>query len=436
MWAGTRGAGRILVVGAGFAGIGAGLAALRPDATLEIIERELRPGGLAQTDEVDGFLFDRAGHVLHFRSERWERTLRQLGLELTRLDRQAAVLIGDTVVPYPVQYNLHALGPRSRTYWLVEDLERASSQPERAVASFADLLVSTWGEGLVDLFFRPYNEKLWGRRLEELPPDCGGPYLPEANIALARLGARAETNYGGYHRTFYYPSSGRLGDAADALAAPLAGRIEFGEELSGLDLDGREAHTSRGRVIPYDLLVSTAPLPHLLELAGTTPADTSQLGATEMVNVRVALRGAMRTPLHWIYVPDAHVPFHRICFPWNLSRRTCPDGCVSLSVEYTPPLGGQRVSAQEIGLRALDLVQAVGLLDSQEVLGVSEAVISPAYVVHRSPPRALFAELARTLADGGVRPAGRFGTWDYLSLEEAFLSGVGAIESSRELARA
>jgi protoporphyrinogen oxidase len=430
------GIGRILVVGAGFAGIGAGLAALRTGRDVEVLERELRPGGLAQTDEVDGFLFDQAGHVLHFRSEGLERALRRSGLELTRFERRAAVLVDDAVVPYPVQYNLHALEPSSRRVSLLEDLEQACSNPDRACSSFAELLLSSWGEGLVELFFRPYNEKLWGRGLEELPPDCAGPYLPAVDLELARLGARERVDYAGYHPRLSYPSSGRLGDAAVALAAPLADRIALGDELVGLDLREREAHTSAGRVIPYDLLVSTAPLPDLVALAGIAPAGRSVLDATETVNVRVALRGAMRTPLHWVYVPDRNLPFHRIGFPWNLSPRTCPDGCVSLSVEYTPPAQAPRVPAGDIAGAVVDLVRAAGLVKVDEVLGVTEAFISPAYVVNRSSGREVFAELRETLAEHGVRLAGRFGTWDYLSMEEAFLSGASALEPLRELARA
>ena len=40
------------------------------------------------------------------------------------------------------------------------------------------------------------------------------------------------------------------------------------------------------------------------------------------------------------------------------------------------------------------------------------------------------------LAAGGVVLAGRFGTWDYLSIEESFESGWRAGVAIREVARA
>ena len=99
---------------------------------------------------------------------------------------------------------------------------------------------------LYEMFFRPYNEKLWGRPLTDLPADCVGAYLPATDLELAAAGAVGPTAYGGYNGTFFYPSSGRIGDAVDALAAPLAGRARYECAVSAIDLDDRLVE-DRGR---------------------------------------------------------------------------------------------------------------------------------------------------------------------------------------------
>jgi protoporphyrinogen oxidase len=419
----------ILIVGAGVAGLGAGLAARERGLDFQLVEAAERPGGLVQTDELDGFFFDRTAHVLHLRRSPSRERFRGLGVALRRSRRRAAIAVEGKLVPYPLQYNLWALGKPGLAALLLGELARAAARPSDGPASFAELLRSRWGEGLVSLFFRPYNEKLWGRPLEELPADCAGDYLPEVDLELAHRGAGAPTSYEGYNGHFLYPASGRLGDIAARLAEPLHPRLSCAEAVVAVDLDGHEVTTSRGRTIAYDRLVGAGALPRLLEAAGCLDSHADLFDATSVANVRVALRGRMRTPLHWVYTPDADVPFHRVAFPRNLNSATCPAGCVSLSVEYTLPLRGRRTPTAGIADAAVAYAVDLGLIGVDEVQGVWETVISPAYVLHRAPTRDELRRLRSSLADRDVHVAGRFGEWDYLSIEQSFVSGAQAVQA-------
>ena len=419
-----------LIVGAGVAGLGAGAAARERGLDFQVVEAANRPGGLVQTDELEGFRFDRTAHVLHFRRRRLEQRFRRLGVALRPIKRRAAVVVDRHLVPYPLQYNLWALGNSDLAASLLRDLTRAVATRSSERGSFADLLRSRWGKGLVSLFFRPYNEKLWGRPLEELPAACAGEYLSEVDLELAGLGATGSVEYAGYNGHFLYPASGRLGDIAARLAEPIRGQLSCGERVVAVDLDSHEAGTSEGRSIGYERLIGTAPLPVLLEAAGYPRNRSNLFDATSVANVRVAVRGQMRKPLHWVYAADPDVPFHRIAFPRNLSASTCPAGCASLSVEYTLPHRGPRMSTEDVANAAVAYVTDLGLIDVEEVRGIWETIISPAYVVHRAPTREEFSELLASLADCDVHLAGRFGEWDYLSIEQAFSSGTRAIEAA------
>ena len=418
-----------LIVGAGVAGLGAGLAARECGLDFQLVEAAERPGGLVQTDELDGFCFDRTAHVLHLRLSPSRERFRGLGIPLRRTRRRAAVIVSGQLVPYPLQYNLWALGKPRLVALLLSELGRAAARPGGRPASFAELLRSRWGEGLVSLFFRPYNEKLWGRPLEELPADCAGDYLPEVDLELARRGAAASTQYAGYNGHFLYPESGRFGDIAAHLAEPLRPRLSCAEAVVAVDLDSHEATTSGSRTFVYERLVGAGSLPRLLEAAGCLNGLGDLFDATSVANVRVALRGRMRTPLHWVYTPDADVPFHRVAFPRNLNSATCPNGCVSLSVEYTLPLRGRRTPTAEIADAAVAYAADFGLIEVEEVQGVWEAIISPAYVLHRAPTREELCRLRSSLADRDVHVAGRFGEWDYLSIEQSFVSGTQAVQA-------
>ncbi len=423
----------VVILGAGIAGVGAGLALAETRRDFVLLEAEEGPGGLVRTDEIAGFKFDRTGHFLHFKGDLLLDRLQGTAVSLDRIERQSAVLVGHAVVPYPIQYNLWALGSSRLAKAAVDELA-AIGKPIDPQGSLADLLLSSWGPTLYEVFFRPYNEKLWGRPLTDLPADCVGAYLPVTDCELAAAGALGPTAYGGYNGTFFYPSSGRLGDAADALAGQLVGQARYGCVVRAIDLGARLVETADGKTFPYERLVATLPLDDLLVLAGEWPAP-ELFEATEILNVRVGFRGAVSTPHHWVYVPDAELPFHRIGFPGNVNHRTCPPGCASISVEYTYPRDGRPLRAEALAGWALDYLDELGFVDVQETLTVSERLLAPAYVVHRSPGRPEFDAIRELLAGGGASLAGRFGTWDYLSIEDAFGSGWRAGAALREATR-
>jgi protoporphyrinogen oxidase len=422
-----------VILGAGIAGIGAGLELKEARRDFLALEAEDGPGGLLRTDEADGFRFDRTGHFLHFKGDRLSSLLAETAIPLESIERRSAVLVGDKVVPYPIQYNLWALDSSPLAEAAVEEV-LAHGEDAEEPGSLAELMLTSWGSTLYELFFRPYNEKLWGRPLEDLPADSVGGYLPTTDVELAAQGAKGPTSYDGYNGRFSYPASGRIGDVADALAARLGEQVLYGRSVVAVDLGARVVETADGESFPYETLISTLPLDQLLVLAGESPA-LELFEATEILNVRIGFRGDMRVPLHWVYVPDSGLPFHRIGFPGNVNARTCPPGCASLSVEYTYPRDGMPLSGEAIAGSALEYLDDLGFVDVRETLTFSEHLLSPAYVVNRSPGRAEFEAIRELLAEGNVSIAGRFGTWDYFSIEESFDSGWRVGTAVREETR-
>jgi protoporphyrinogen oxidase len=140
---------------------------------------------------------------------------------------------------------------------------------------------------------------------------------------------------------------------------------------------------------------------------------------------------------HWIYVPDPTLPFYRIGFPANVSRNTCPPGSASLSIECgLHPAQVEKRSAREIAESAVRLTEELGIARVDELLFAREVTIDPAYVIDRSDGRDAFRSLFEELAAHGIHPIGRYGRWEYFSMEDAFSSGHdiadAALSASRE----
>lgn len=414
----------VLIIGGGLAGLGAASILHQKGEPFVLIEQEETPGGLARTAVIDGWSFDRTGHYLHSRTPFLEQDLRAAGVKLESVDRRAGIAVSGVITPYPIQYNLWALPDAIRSS-LLSGLKPAP--PCAPPTSFAEAIADTWGPALLDLFFRPYNEKLWGRKLEALPPDCAGPYMPKVDWQRVEDGCKGRTDYMGYNGMFVYPSQGRLGDAVETLAKPFCDKIRGGFKAVDLDLNSRTVTGASGEKIGFTQVVSTVPLPALLRMVGRPIDDQSLFNHTSVRNVRVGFRGRTLKPWQWLYVPSAEYSFCRVGLPVNVNPLTCPPGGGSLSIECGGVLPGKaQLSTHEVAYQAIDLLAELGVISVDSIEVIDEILIDPAYVVFRSEGRSVFDDLRFELEQQGVTLAGRYGVWDYLSMDEAYLSGRSA----------
>ena len=158
----TRADAEVLVLGAGPAGIGAGLTlgerALVLDAAHEV-------GGLARTVDLAGALCDLGGHSFHTPHPQ-VRALVYDALPMEERRRDAWCFVADAYVPYPFQKHFE----RHPDAGLVAAC-RAGLAATRETASarhFADFLEARFGRGLAAAFMHPYNRKLWGDDLARM----------------------------------------------------------------------------------------------------------------------------------------------------------------------------------------------------------------------------------------------------------------------------
>jgi hypothetical protein len=82
------------------------------------------------------------------------------------------------------------------------------------------------------------------------------------------------------------------------------------------------------------------------------------------------------------------------------------------------------------GEKALRWIVSQGLLEPCTLHTSQVRTLRPAYVVNREPGTSPTSAVEQCLVEHGVRLAGRYGTWDYLSMEESFLSGAKAAEAA------
>jgi len=235
----------------------------------------------------------------------------------------------------------------------------------------------------------------------------------------------------GYNASFVYPRRG-IGELTAALAAA-AGEIELGRAPVRIDAERRVIELP-GEEIRYERLISTAPLDRLGGLLTDAPAPAREafgrLRCAGLYYLDIALKRPLLQDLHWVYVPEARFPFYRVGCYSNFSPEGAPPGGASLYVE----LADRRAPALE------SLVPEVlrGLAEMRLIEG-PEAVhflrlrhLSHAYVIFDHHYFAALEALRPYLASRGIVSTGRYGGWNYSSMEDALLYGRDAARAVLE----
>lgn len=425
----------VIVLGAGLTGLSAAYHLGVPSL---VIEREAEVGGLARTHSEDGFTFDCTGHLLHLRDPRIKSLVEALlPRTFARHERRALVYSSGVFTPYPFQANLHGLPPdvvKECVSGFVEaEVRRArEGEPDLGSIGFRDWAERTFGSGIANHFLLPYNAKLWRADLDDI--ECGWVSwsIPRPTLREILDGAFGATVRGlGYNPTFLYPRRGGISVLPEALARKGA-EVWLNETVVTVDAAARTVQLSGGRMARYERLVSTLPLDLLLRISRGLPPELpgigEQLRAVRVLNLSLGVDRQGISGAHWIYFPESEYSFYRVGFPSNLSDGLAPRGCSSLYVERSL-LRDEPFDPEEVTERAVEDLRRAGILwKGDRLIYRRVSVLDPAYVIYdRFRARSLPAA-HRALNDAGIISAGRFGAWEYSSME-------GAIQSGMDLAR-
>ncbi len=414
----------VLIAGGGLCGISTALHLRSPYL---LVERERQLGGLATTEERDGFHFDRTGHWLHLRDPRI-RELVTGALELAPVQRRARVHAGGALIPYPFQANVHGL-PRAMAYdcllgYVRALLARGASEPR----NFEQYILHHFGEGIARHFMIPYNAKLWGVHPREITSAWCQRFVPIPSLEQMLAGAIGSADAElGYNVEFLYPRRGGIGALSAALAARLdPARFRLGVEVEAVDAE-RGAARVGGEWLDYRALVSTLPLPELVKRLVEPPAAVVAAAAalrwTSVRYLNVATRSLAPGGYHWVYVPDERLPFYRVGVYSAAMPSMAPPGCSSLYVELA---SRDRVEPIAEVVRALCEVGA--LASAEDLVFAEPREIEYAYVIFDERYEAALATIQPYLEQRRIYSRGRYGAWIYNAMEDSLLSGRATAE--------
>lgn len=421
----------IAIVGAGLAGLST--AFHLKGVPYRLFEKEKEAGGLCRSYQMDGFTFDLTGHLLHFRQAAIKSLVEELlAGQLERHVRRSFIYSHRTYTEYPFQVNTYGLPPeviRDCLLGFIATLTKPSRkepvQPEPQ--SFKAWILDNLGEGMAKHFMVPFNEKFWQVPLEELTSDWVSWLVPKPelkDVVNGALGIKEKAF--GYNPSFLYPAQGGI-EALPKAFLPSLGEIAYGAELIEVETGRRRATFADGRVVDYDRLVSTIPVPELVRRCMDLPKDLREAAAglrcVSVYSVNLGVSRERISDKHWIYFPEPDYPFYRAGFPMNFSSELGPPGCSSLYVEisHRPE---EATQPAEVLRQVRSGLERAGIFNpADDILVADVRDIRYAYVLFDKHRAKVLPVILDELKRRDIHSVGRYGSWEHTSMEDAIDQG-------------
>ena len=423
----------LIILGGGLAGLSVAYH-LRGRYTL--YEKEERPGGLCRSDQLESFLFDRSGHLLHFRNDYVRKLVhRLLKGNLIAHRRRAWVYSKGRYTRYPFQANTYGLPVEVAADCLlgfIEAKKRYHITASTRYKNFEDWILRNFGRGIAAHFMLPYNEKMWTLPPRELTTEWLSPYVPRPSLKDVVMGALTDQEKPfGYNAEFFYPRRGGIEALVRALAKGVKA-ILTGYRAEAIDWKRQLIRFANGAEAPYNYLISTLPLPELIRMLNPFP-DSLERAAAELrfcsvYNINFGISRKNLSDKHWVYFPEKEFSFYRVGFPANFSPHVVPPRASSVytEVSYSP---SRPADKQTIVNKVKEDLQRAGILNSpKEVIAEKVFDIKYAYVIYDHTYRKNVRLIHQFLQRNRIFSIGRFGGWKYSSMEDAILDGKETAE--------
>jgi protoporphyrinogen oxidase len=429
---------RIVIIGAGPTGLGAGwrLQELGHDDWV-ILEADDYVGGLATsfTDDA-GFTYDIGGHVMFSHYPYYDSIVEGLmGADYTELQREAWVWMENRFIPYPFQNNIRDL-ERQTVFDCIDGLIKTQlARHEHPPENFREWVDQTMGSGIANHFMIPYNFKVWATPAELMNYVWIGERVSVVDsTAILRNVVLGEDQVSwGPNNTFKYPLRGGTGFLYEGMRRKVEDHLELETPVISVDVAAKVVETADGRRWPYDVLLSTMPLNHLITRMDPVPEAVRR--ATDGLHwsgshiVGVGIDRPANSTKNWIYFPEPDVPFYRVTYLSNYSPYITPGADQTLLLTETSWSRHKDEDPATIVDRVIDGLVSTGLMsddDRGRILSTWLCSPSMSYPVPSVTRDAALGVLQPWLRSQSVWSRGRFGAWLYEigNMDHSAMQGV------------
>lgn len=407
---------KVAIIGAGISGLSMAHF-LRDRYEVTVFEKEDCPGGLIKCRQVNGSLFHTCGgHV--FNSKRqdvldwfWSKFVREK--EFSKADRNSVVFMDKTdsldyqEIPYPIENHMYLFDEKTQKKF-INDLLLMTGYEGIEPHNFEEFLKGRFGHTLYDLYFQPYNEKVWRRDLRQVPLSWLEGKLPMPTVAEMIYNNINHVKEKAFvHSSFWYEKKNGSQYIADKLAENL--NIKYNSNITEL-LYSEGSWIIEGE--DFDKVVFCGNIKDMVKMIKGVDVEKYQqdVANLEYHGTTAVFCEIDKNPYSWIYQPSRKHESHRIICTGNFASSnndiSLPENRITATIEFT-----DSISKEEI-LKNLEKIP-----------------LNPKYIDHKYNPytypiqdidtRGMIKDLKEDLAPTGFYFTGRFADWEYYNMDIA-----------------
>ena len=421
---------KISILGSGLCGLTT-VYLLQENAQIDeicLIEKEAEVGGLCRSYETHGVTFDIGPHIFFSkRQDILQYLLDLLGDNAEKRKRSNRIIHKGRFVQYPFENDLSTLPEEDTKYCVNAFLH--NPYENYAPQNMLQFFLTTFGEGITNLYLRPYNEKIWKfdpsfmdtQMVERIPKP------PREDILRSAQGVTVD---GYLHQLYFsYPKHGGTAAIIEALRSRLSEKVKIylNEDVLSVCKDGGKfsVETSQGKHLA-DKVISTIPANLLVERynRGNVPADILQsarrLRHNSIVIAVVNVAGDVAGDNFAFMIAGKNVIFHRLSKIDSLGTAYHLPGTTTFMAEITYRKHDMIDQASDEALvrQTIEGLKKIGFLEDEKNVNFTDIRrFEYAYVVYDLDHRKNMDRILDFFKQEGVDLLGRFGSFEYLNMD-------------------
>lgn len=402
---------KIAIIGAGISGLSSAKM-LQEHSEVVIFEKKTAPGGLIHCERVNDCLFHKVGgHVFNSKNQKvldWFWASFDRGSEFVQVKRNAKILLDGKTLGYPIENYLYALDRHVVEKVISEmvDLNRRPKLTPFEYEHFESFLKGNFGETLYQLYFGPYNRKIWQADLSQVPMEWLEGKLPMPNLSelvVSNIVRQEEEEM--VHATFYYPKENGSQFIVDRLSEGLNIRTSSNAEISV-----RNGKYVVNEVEGFDHVIFTGDIrrmpSHFETILSESNIDIEYLKGLRSNGTSNMLCQTDANDISWLYIPEPSVRAHRIIYTGNFAesnnrgsnRKTCV-------VEFSGKVDYN------------DMVSELNMLPGN-LKPITYNYEPSSYVIQDKRTRGEIANAKIALRNANIHLVGRFAEWEYYNMDK------------------
>jgi protoporphyrinogen oxidase len=286
---------------------------------------------------------------------------------------------------------------------------------------------------MCEVFLLPYNEKQLAISLDDLSVEAVSRFFPYPDEKIIERGFERKLPHSttGYNQQFWYPKQDGIGLLARGLAENLENLQTFCR-VNQIDIQSRCLHTSQGKVF-YNKLITSMPLKEFC--ANTNDSElrllSKKLSHNRVLCINLLFRGVIHEDLqkcHWVYIPDKNLPFYRLGIYSYLGTSYLQSEHTAIYVEAAFDMYDTASDINKILNDVCDSLEKLDWVHRKDCDIISANWIDCAYVHFDHNRKEALSQILEILHNFNIYPTGRYGLWDYISMEDSIFSGIDVAE--------